>query len=107
MTKWIFLFFTFMTLASLTNAATSHPILQFMKRNQFSFTSNFEFVLTCDIKAKSCLMISSDESIRELRGSTASDALELIQGLGMDTDGAYVKCMKDSCLQGNIPDAVI
>jgi hypothetical protein len=52
-------------------------------------------------------MISSDEVVRELRGSTASQALELIQSMGMDPDGAYVKCVKSSCRLGNIPDAVI
>jgi hypothetical protein len=107
MTKWIFLFITFLTIASLTDAATTHPVLLFLEKNQFSHSSEFELVFSCDSKGKSCLMISSDEVIRELRGSTASEALELIQTMGMDPDGAYVKCVKSSCRLGNIPDAVI
>lgn len=107
MTKWIFLFITFITLATLTDAATTHPVLQFLEKNQFSYSSHFELVFSCDSKEKSCLMISSDEVVRELRGSTASEALKLIQDLGMDPDGAYVKCRKNFCRLGNIPDAVI
>lgn len=107
MTKWIFLFITFITLATLTDASSLHPVIQFMEKNQFSHPATFEMVLSCDQKDQSCLLITSDEKVRTLKGPAAQDAMTLIESLGMDAEGAYVSCRKSSCRRGNIPDAVI
>jgi hypothetical protein len=107
MTKWIFLLFTFITLATLTNAATIDPVIQFLDNQQLSYPSQFEIVFSCNHKTKNCVLISSDENVRELKGPVAQEAIELMEFLGMDPQATYVNCKNKSCRMGNIPDAII
>lgn len=107
MTKWIFLFITFITLATLTDASTMHPVIQFMEKHQFSHPAHFEFVLSCEAEKDACTLFTSDEKIRLLKGTSAEEALQLIQNLGMDPDGAYISCRNSFCRRGNVPAAII
>lgn len=107
MTKWIFLFITFITLATLTNAGNPDPVIEFLKKNGLSYPAQFELVFSCNHQSHTCLLISSDKKVRELKGQSAQDAMDLIKSLGLDPQAAYAGCENKSCRLGHIPDAVI